>query len=125
MDLRKANGNSASANLNPSSVTTADVAAAVSTVGYTVLGTSAFLKFVEFIVCNFTNLGIYRGEQTPADAAIVSLMSKRMADIQRIHNLEDQLREAEARARENQEKSRQRDMNELIKQAESYSISLT
>lgn len=61
---------------------------------------------------------IHRGEQTPADAAIVSLMSKRMADIQRIHNLEDQLREAEARARENQKKLRQRDMNELIKQAE-------
>ena len=58
------------------------------------------------------------GEQTPADAAIISLMSKRMADIQRIHSLEDQLREAEARARENQVKLRQRDMNELIKQVE-------
>ena len=55
---------------------------------------------------------------TSSDAAILNLMSKRMADLQRIHTLQEQLHQAEARARENEMKLREKDMGELMKQTE-------
>ena len=58
-------------------------------------------------------------------------MSKRMADLQRINNLQEQLRQAEAntrdaeaRARENAMKLREKDMNDLLKQTEEEYLQL-
>ena len=64
-------------------------------------------------------------ERTTSDTRILSLMSKRMADLQRIRSLQDQLqqseaktRDAEAKAREVEMKLREKDINDVMKQTE-------
>lgn len=48
---------------------------------------------------------------------IIALMTKRMADLHRMHSLQEQLRESEARVRERDAKLNERNMNDLFTQA--------